>query len=141
MIDDELINQVAEIYDWIALQISENINLAGSCKACGKCCDFDTFGHLLFITPPELIYLTAKTGSEKKCPMTAGVCPYNINSQCSVHEYRFAGCRIFFCNGNPDFQSALSESAVKRFKTLCAQFRIPYRYTDLATMLNIPPGY
>jgi Fe-S-cluster containining protein len=63
-------------------------------------------------------------------------CPYNIDGKCSVYEHRFSGCRIFSCKGDTDFQSRLSESAVKKFKAICEQFQIPYRYTDLATALN-----
>jgi Fe-S-cluster containining protein len=63
-------------------------------------------------------------------------CPYNIDGKCSVYERRFSGCRIFSCKGDTDFQSRLSESAVKKFKAICEQFQIPYRYTDLATAMN-----
>jgi len=82
------------------------------------------------------MYLAANLGAEKIRPMTTGCCPYNIRSKCSVYEHRFSGCRIFSCKGDTDFQSRLSESAVKKFKAICEQFQIPYRYTDLATALD-----
>jgi hypothetical protein len=63
-------------------------------------------------------------------------CPYHLICQCTVYKYRFAGCRIFSCKGYADFQSGLSESALKKFKSICTEFNIPYRYTDLATALN-----
>jgi hypothetical protein len=50
---------------------------------------------------------------------------------------RFAGCRIFFCEGDADFQSELSESVISRFKSLCTEFDIPYIYSDLRTALNV----
>ena len=132
----QLIAKVAEIYNWLDWQISKSADLAGWCKACGKCCDFDSFNHRLFVTPPEIIYLAAKLDADKIKPMPTNRCPYNIDGKCSVYKYRFAGCRIFCCKADQDFQSELSESVLKEFKSLCRQFRLSYRYNDLATALN-----
>ncbi len=134
--DNRLIEKVAEIYDWLDVQVRRCSELAGACKSCGNCCDFDGFDHRLFVTPPELMYLTANLGVERIRPMPTSRCPYNIGGRCTVYEYRFAGCRIFCCNGDADFQSRLSESALKKLKSVCTEFQIPYRYTDLATALN-----
>jgi len=134
--DARLLTKVAEIYRWLDAQIRQNPDLAGVCDACGRCCDFAAFDHRLFVTTPELLYLAANLGEEKVKRMPAGQCPYNISGKCSIYEYRFAGCRIFCCKSVPDFQNALSELAVKKFKVLCTQLEIPYRYTDLATALN-----
>jgi Fe-S-cluster containining protein len=144
-----LLERVARIYKWLDAQIHDNNQLTGQCKACGKCCDFgepapgldQVFDHRLFITPPELMYLTAmrqaaNLGAVKIKPMPANRCPYNVGGKCTVYEYRFAGCRIFYCNADVDFQSKLSESSLEKFKFLCAEFQIPYHYIDLATALN-----
>ena len=132
----ELLNRVAEVYDWLDEQIRLNNGLAGRCDNCGRCCDFEAFDHRLFVTPPELMYLAANLGAENVKPMPDSWCPYHLICQCTVYEYRFAGCRIFSCKGDADFQSGLSESALKKFKSICTEFNIPYRYTDLATALN-----
>jgi len=134
--DARLLTKVAEIYRWLDAQICQNPDLAGVCDACGRCCDFAAFDHRLFVTRPELLYLAANLNAENIEPMPTARCPYNISGKCRIYEYRFAGCRIFCCKSVPDFQSALSESAVKKFKTLCTRLEIPYRYTDLATALN-----
>jgi len=131
-----LIKKVAEIYDWLDLQLAEHAELAGNCDVCGRCCDFDSFDHRLFVTTPEVMYLAANLDSEDIKPMTSSHCPYNIDGKCSIYEYRFAGCRIFYCKGDKDFQSQLSESALKKFKSICEEFRIAYRYTDLSTALS-----
>jgi len=146
------LKRVAEIYRWLDSQIRKSVHLAGICDACGKCCDFAQFDHRLFVTTPELMYLAAYLGAENVRPMTTGRgstprlcsgqvslttgCPYNIGGKCSVYEHRFSGCRIFSCKGDTDFQSRLSEKAVKKFKAICEQFQIPYRYTDLATAMD-----
>jgi Fe-S-cluster containining protein len=132
----QLIKDIAEVYNWLNSQIEGHRDLAGRCCACGKCCDFDGFGHKLFITPPELIFLRANLHSETLKPMKAGRCPYNIKGRCSVYEHRFSACRIFSCKGDLDFQNELSEKALKKFKAICEQFQIPYRYTDLATAVG-----
>jgi len=82
--------------------------------------------HHLFVTPPELMYLTANLGVEniKSMPTNrplGGKCPYNIEGKCTVYEYRFAACRIFCCDADADFQSELSESALKKLKSPSVQ--------------------
>ena len=68
--------------------------------------------------------------------MPTGRCPYQQDNRCTIHEHRFAGCRIFCCRGDPGFQGDLSETALKRLKSLCEGFPIPYRYLDLPIALN-----
>ncbi len=128
----KILHAVAEVYHFLDEQIAAKT----TCDRCGKCCDFETFDHRLFVTSPELIYFTASTGLLK--PMPQGICPYNIDGDCSVHRYRFAGCRIFSCKENRISQSRLSEDAIEKFKSICDEFDVPYRYTDLASALNDP---
>ena len=124
--------RIAEIYRWLDSQIN-SAGLTGGCKICGRCCDFEKSGHRLFISSPELIYLPE--GWLK--PMPAGRCPFNEEGKCAVYDFRFAGCRIYYCSGDADFQSQLSERVLRRLKSVCRQFNIPYRYTDLAVALNL----
>jgi hypothetical protein len=134
--NSQLCEKVAEIHDWLDSQIQRDISLAGACRACGKCCNFDNFDHRLFVTTAELMYLAAMLGAKNIKPMTTGVCPYNVAGRCMIYKYRFAGCRIFCCRGNADFQSRLGESALKKFKSICTEFQIPYRYAELPNALN-----
>jgi len=135
-VNRRLLERVAEVYERLDLQACSGGDTAGTCKSCGDCCDFEGFGHRLFITPPELMYLAANLGAEKIKPMLSGRCPYNIDGKCGVYEYRFSGCRIFCCNGDADFQSRLSEEVLQKLKAICTEFQIPYRYADLAAALN-----
>ena len=139
--DSRLLERVADIYAWLESQISRSSIPAGACRACGECCDFDAFDHHLFVTPPELIYLVENLGSEAIKCMATGRCPYNVHGKCGIYEHRFAGCRIFCCKGDADFQSQLSESVLARLKSICAEFQIPYRYLDLRTALNTLTGF
>lgn len=130
-----LIDEVAALYAWIDEQLAAHQASAGRCRACGSCCDFAAYDHLLFVTPPELIYLAANLGTDRLESMPSGRCPYQRDSQCMVRSHRFAACRIFCCQGDANFQSDLTEAALKRLKTMCEQFEIPYRYAELATAL------
>ncbi|MHC5183952.1 MAG: YkgJ family cysteine cluster protein, partial [Planctomycetota bacterium] len=107
-----------------------------SCRACGDCCDFEAFGHKLYITTPELMYFQHLVGGPVKS-MTTGVCPYRIDGKCTVYPYRFSGCRIFSCKGNAEKENALCEQAISKFKTVCDKHRIPYNYVYLQAGLEM----
>ena len=134
--NDQIIAQVSEIYKWIEQQQLANGVIAGHCAACGKCCDFESYDHRLYVTTPEILFFVDKLSEKNIRKMTGGRCSYQIDNKCSVYDYRFAGCRIFSCKGNADFQSELTESAIKKFKALCAELQIPYRYLELPAALK-----
>jgi Fe-S-cluster containining protein len=125
--------QVKQIYDWLDSNIKPSNN---KCDACGKCCNFDSFGHKLFVTTPELLYFSRNVRNLRK--MSTQTCPYLENGKCSARNFRFAGCRIFFCKADKDMQNRLSEESIEKFKTLCDKFNLPYRYVDLAAAINNP---
>ena len=129
----EIADAVAAVYEWIDSQAHAG---GVQCYRCGKCCDFENYDHRLFVSGPELIYFGVKLDGEKPKPMPAGKCPYNINGECTVYPYRFGGCRIFFCKADKDLQNKLSEESSDKFKSICKEFNIGYRYTDLDTALN-----
>jgi Fe-S-cluster containining protein len=130
-----VVAEVERLYGWLDSQLKRDLRRAGSCAACGACCDFAEYGHRLFVTPPELMYLATKLDVAQRKPMPGGRCPYQQDSLCTVHEYRFATCRIFCCKGDADFQSGLSEAALKRLKAICERLEVAYRYQDLPTAL------
>ena len=128
---NEICEQVKKIYARLDTQLAD---AAAQCGACGNCCDFEKFGHKLFITSPELLYF--KTNLKNLKPMPTDVCPYRLDNKCTAREFRFAGCRIFFCKADEDFQSKLTEQAIRDFKQICDNYQLSYRYTDLKTALN-----
>ena len=156
----KIIERVSEIYNWIEAQQLANKGIAGSCAACGKCCDFEQYDHRLYVTTPEMLFfvdklrdknitgrfitvIPAEAGIQKavcnqisSIKMPRGRCPYQVNDKCTVYPYRFSGCRIFCCKGDAGFQSELTESAIKKFKALCDELQIPYRYVELPAALK-----
>ena len=131
--DSQIIKEVDAIYRWVDQQVGL---LDSSCRACGDCCDFESFGHRLYVTTPELIHFQHAVGPEIK-EMKSGVCPYRIDGKCTVYPYRFSGCRIFSCRGNTEKQNALCEQTVSKFKSLCDAYSISYRYVYLKAGLEI----
>jgi len=134
----QIAKEVSEIYKWLDFQIGEHGNLVGVCAICGKCCEFGKFGHKLFITTPEVIYITEKLRDIPE-KMTGASCPWQQDKKCAIYEHRFAACRIFCCKGDVGFQTTLSESAVKKFKAICEDFGIPYRYSELSQIPHLLP--
>ena len=133
--NQQLLNEVAALYSWLDSQTRHYIHPKSLCSACGDCCNFKQFEHLLFVTPPELLYLAANLDGKLK-KMTSETCPYNQSGKCTVYDFRFSGCRIFCCKADKDFQSVLSESTLRKLKAICEEFEIPYTYCDLKTALE-----
>lgn len=134
--NEQIAVRVSEIYKWIEQQQLANKEIAGQCAACGKCCDFESYDHRLYVTTPEILFFVDKLSEKNIKKMTGGRCSYQIDNKCSVYDYRFAGCRIFSCKGNADFQSELTEAVIKKFKALCSELQIPYRYVELPVALK-----
>lgn len=132
---NEIAEQVRKVYRWI----DSRIGLDGqNCVGCGDCCDFDAYDHRLYVTTPELICFEMSVPKENILPMQDGKCPYQKNSKCTVYPHRFAGCRIFCCKDDrqSDSRSNLSESAIQKFKNICDNFKLQYKYQQLPQALN-----
>ena len=136
--NEDIIREIAHVYEWLDQTLTSHATQAGQCFACGKCCDFDTYGHRLYVTRAEMLYFAVKIGQENLKTMPSGQCPYRVNDHCSVHEYRFSGCRTFCCRGDSDFQNQLTEQALNKIKALSDSLDIPYEYMDLRQALNHP---
>ncbi len=130
--ESQIIKEVSVVYRWVDEQVAL---LDNSCRACGECCDFETFGHRLYVTTPELMHFQHAVGPQIKA-MPAGICPYRIDGKCTVYAYRFSGCRIFSCEGNTEKQNALCEQALRKFKALCDEHQLPYYYIYLQAGLK-----
>jgi hypothetical protein len=135
-VPSQIIQEVDTVYKWLDEQLAP---MDSSCRACGDCCDFESFGHKLYITTPELIYFQNRLSQPVKA-MTADVCPYRMDGKCTVYPYRFSGCRIFSCKGDTEKENALCEQAIHKFKTVCNEHQIPYHYVYLKRGLDMLLG-
>ncbi|MBI9018549.1 MAG: YkgJ family cysteine cluster protein [Phycisphaerae bacterium] len=120
--------------------LNEYIESAGgTCNNCGRCCDFENYGHRLYVTTLEMLYFWGNLKKEGIEPLEVakGLCSYQGKDGCLAHKYRPTGCRIFYCQGLPDeFQHELSERILMRLRALHQRHGAAYLYTDLLTWLG-----
>ena len=114
-------------------------NVGQTCRACGSCCDFDTYGHRLYVTTLELALLT-----DEPPPTPAvrpGRCPYQHGPACAARDRRALGCRVFSCNpATADAEHALYARFHDRLGRLHAAHGIPYLYLDLPAAVQALAG-
>lgn len=115
------------------------------CWASGRCCNFEKFGHRLYVTALETAWCVREI-SRAQPPLRAllsrpveprGGCPFQVDSLCHAHTMRPLGCRVFFCErGTQDWQHALYEQFQSRLKSLHDSENIPYVYAEWRASLH-----
>jgi Fe-S-cluster containining protein len=119
------------------------------CDASGRCCNFDGFGHRLYVTTLELIAFSAQLASarpgavqssqEAASAATASLpiltlppaCPFQVDRLCSVHPIRPFGCRIFFCDPTAtEWQNERYEQYHAQLKAAHTRLNVPYFYVE-----------
>ncbi len=116
------------------------------CRASGRCCKFEAYGHRLYVTAAEVIYFskmhmraeprTKKGAAVVSLPQffarrTVEGCPYHVEGLCTAREARPLGCRIYFCDANAQsWQNEVYEKYHGQIKELHAKFEVPYRYME-----------
>lgn len=116
------------------------VDRAPACRACGRCCRFEEFGHRLYVTAGELALLTASLPPR---PARAGRCPYQLDDRCQARPRRPLGCRAFFCEaGASEGLEDLYEQFHGRLRRLHEAAGKPYLYCELTAALVelLPPG-
>lgn len=125
--------ELSEIYEELDEDLSR---LAPECKACGQCCHFESFGHVLFASSLEVNYLLRKAGHPKR-PVKKEACPYLVSNLCTVREHRTLGCRVFFCQKDwPNTSQDLYESYFRRIKDLSAKYQLEWCYAPMLSALG-----
>ena len=118
------------------------------CRASGRCCKFETFGHRLYVTMAELLHFARTMNTMEKpsesSPSSRPVslpqffaqepiagCPYQIDGLCTARNARPLGCRIYFCDENAQsWQNDLYEEYHAQLRAMHEQFDLPYRYIE-----------
>lgn len=132
----EIANKTAKLYKWLDEEIER---LAGNngCMGCGDCCKYAQYGHRIYVTSPEIIFLQENLKTDfSKMELMDGTCPFQKDDKCSIRQFRFSPCRIYFCRLEENWQNQLSEQFLQQTKALCNDFDIEYRYIDLGTALK-----
>jgi len=115
------------------------------CWASGRCCNFEKFGHRLYVTALETAWCVTQisraepaTRSLLSRPIEArGSCPFHIDSLCHAHAMRPLGCRAFFCErGSETWQHELYEECQNQLRALHETHRIEYAYAEWRVSLQ-----
>lgn len=126
------------------------------CRASGRCCHFEAYGHRLYVTAAELVYfesrvergkLDAEGGTAKVSlpQFFAGEkvegCPYQVGGLCTEREARPLGCRIYFCDANAQgWQAEVYETYHQRLRALHEKHDLPYAYLEWRDALRSLPA-
>ncbi|HEY3241923.1 MAG TPA: hypothetical protein VGM03_01105 [Phycisphaerae bacterium] len=126
--DPEFLSAVESVYADLDARIATRRPL---CINRGACCQFEAFGHRLFVTPVELAYFIAKSEGPLRAPTSAAACPYQVSGLCTMRAARPTGCRIFFCDvAAQHWQPDETEQTLAQIRALHSRFDLPYAYVE-----------
>jgi hypothetical protein len=138
----EVDRALRSIYDDLGTEVAKR---GPVCWASGRCCNFEKFGHRLYVTALETAWCVTQL-AQAPPPQQAllalpveprGGCPFQIDTLCNAHAMRPLGCRVFFCQrGTEDWQHELYEQCQSRLRTVHEEFRIEYAYTEWRVSLK-----
>jgi hypothetical protein len=128
----DIISSMKKFYAELDRCIAEQ---QATCKQCGKCCDFGTFGHRSYVTALEAAYYLF---SGRTVPtVESDVCPHLVDNKCQARDRRTIACRIFYCAPeSQEWQWPLTEEFHARLRVLHDDFNVPYFYADLMILLK-----
>jgi hypothetical protein len=114
---------------------AETARVSPICRASGRCCDFDRWGHALFCSRLEAELLVEEGGLDRFDPGTR-LCPFWVERRCTARAPRPLACRAFFCDAaKEEAMGALHEEHLKRLKALHDRHGLPWRYAPLLVHL------
>jgi Fe-S-cluster containining protein len=109
----------------------ETDRIAPVCRASGRCCDFEAWGHTLFASRLEVDLLLAESRLEAFDPATK-LCPFWKDRRCEARTPRPLGCRAYFCDeSKTTAMQDLHEAFLRRLKDLHERHAIPWSYAPL----------
>ncbi|MCB9853003.1 MAG: hypothetical protein H6819_07900 [Phycisphaerales bacterium] len=110
------------------------------CTNRGLCCNFDAYGHDLFVTSVELAHFISGHAEAWRPPAAERRCPYQVEGKCTAREHRPMGCRVFFCDESSiDWQFAEYEKRLTELKQIGEAAGIEYRYVEWLSALSSVP--
>jgi Fe-S-cluster containining protein len=131
----DYVRELRELYD----EVDREVNALGPvCDLSGRCCRFLEYGHTLFVSSAEAVFLLGLAPTPAS-PLDEGAsCPWqDSRGHCTAREARPLGCRIYHCD--PAFQEELhrlSERFIDRLKKLSSKHNIAWNYAPLHRHLH-----
>jgi Fe-S-cluster containining protein len=114
----------------------ELAKVSPGCDACGECCNFDKFDHVLYATMIEVDYIKRNVLVPQKHP-SKNICPFLADQKCTIRDHRTLGCRVFYCN--PDYQKNQSQEIYNKYyrkiKDLAQTHGLEWRYAPMLELL------
>ena len=143
------------VYDMASREIGAR---GPACWASGRCCNFESAGHRLYVTGLEAAFVLAnrdafelRDGSDPHAhparsvlslqqlsdARAAGGCPFQRANLCGVHLIKPLGCRVYFCDRSAQqWQHDLSERLIGAIRAIHDEHAIVYRYAEWRDMLE-----
>jgi Fe-S-cluster containining protein len=143
--DPAISGELERVYAMVAGRVA----LRGPvCRASGRCCNFERYGHRLYVTGLEAAYLVARLpGPLSEAGLDAAGCPFQAGRLCSVHRLRPLGCRAYYCDPVArGWQEELSEQMLGLIRGVHERHGIRYLYGEWRATLRMfaagrrPPG-
>jgi hypothetical protein len=135
-------------YAGVAAEIAQR---GPTCWTSGKCCNFEAYGHGLYVTGLEAAYTTRSAAEllnppghspgAVRLPILADAprapgCPFQRDKLCGVHAVRPLGCRVYYCDPSAQhWQGDLTERALTRIRGIHDHFGVTYLYGEWRAML------
>lgn len=137
--DPQISGELELVYERIAREVDRRQPV---CDQSGRCCNFEAWGHRLYVTGLEAAYLVARldrtlTPDDLARARAAGGCPFQKALLCSVHTIRPLGCRVYYCDESAKgWQEDLTERTLAEVRAIHDRHEIPYRYAEWRTLLE-----
>ena len=117
-------------------EVDAEVDAMGAvCELSGRCCDFPTAGHRLYVSRVEAERLGGAVDLARWNPATR-LCPAWTDGRCTARASRPLACRTYFCDPRKqDDVADLSERATSGLKELHRRHRVPWDYRDVVDHL------
>ncbi len=118
--------ELAEVYRRVDAECVQS-----DCRACGRCCHFETFGHRVYLTWIEALYLQRICGA---APGAFGPdsCGYQDGVLCRAREGRALACRVFFCRGEEEAGAEMYERFLDEIRRISDRHGLRWDYKPIA---------
>ncbi len=135
---DAINTAITALYD----RLDDEVRRGGAqCFLSGCCCNFDQYGHRMYVTALETAWVLTHSPAPGAIDLH-GPCAYQRDGMCSIHATRPLGCRIFFCQeGTADWQHELYERFLGDLRDLHTAHDLPYRYIEWRAAMTDAAAY
>lgn len=114
------------------------------CRSSGRCCNFDAWGHRLYVTGLEAAYAWVRLERARRPTIevitsarASGGCPFQSGTLCSIHEIKPLGCRVYFCDQTSDqWQQEVTEQMLARLRAVHESMGLGYIYAEWRELLE-----